>query len=81
MYERPESGIIVSTVAPGPSRSATCSAAQTVVPAEPPPRMPSSRASRRAVRNESRSETRIHSSTASGSIVFGHVSLPIPSTR
>ena len=43
--------------------------------------MPSSRASRRAIRNESRSETRIHSSTTFRSIVSGHVSLPIPSTR
>ena len=43
--------------------------------------MPSSRASRRAVTNESRSETRIHSSTTFRSIVSGHVSLPIPSTR
>ena len=52
-----------------------------VEPAEPPARIPSSRASRRAVRNESRSETRTHSSTTSRSIVSGHVSLPIPSTR
>src|SRR5581483_9022251 len=35
----------------------------------------------RAQRNESRSEMRIHSSTTAGSIVFGHVSLPMPSTR
>ena len=33
------------------------------------------------MRNESRSETRIHSSTTSGSIVTGQVSLPMPSTR
>ena len=43
--------------------------------------MPSSCASRRAMRNDSRSETRIHSSTTLRSIVSGHVSLPIPSTR
>ena len=56
-------------------------AAQTVVPPDPPTSNPSSRASRRAVRNESRSDTRTHSSTTEGSIVFGQVSLPIPSTR
>jgi len=73
--------MIASTVASAGSRSATLIAAHSVEPAEPPARMPSSRASRRAVRNESRSETRIHSSTTLRSIVSGHVSLPIPSTR
>ena len=66
---------------PGPSFFAISSAAQTVVPPEPPTSRPSSRASRRATRNESRSDTRTHSSTTFGSIVFGHVSLPIPSTK
>ena len=80
-YERPESGSIASTFASGPSRLATCIAAHTVVPDEPPASRPSSRASRRAVRKESRSETRTHSSTTFGSIVFGQVSLPIPSTK
>jgi hypothetical protein len=81
MYERPESGIIVRIVASGPNRCAISSAAHTVVPPDPPTSSPSSLARRRAVRNESRSETRTHSSTTSGSIVFGQVSLPIPSTR
>ena len=66
---------------PGPRCFASSSAAHAVEPHEPPTSSPSSRASRRAVRNESRSETRIHSSTTSGSIVAGQVSLPMPSTR
>src|SRR5258708_7937515 len=40
--------MIVRICAPGPNRTAIWSAAQSVVPAEPPARMPSSRASRRA---------------------------------
>ena len=68
-------------LASGPKSFATSSAAQIVVPAEPPARIPSSRASRRAVTNESRSETRTQRSTTSRDIVTGQVSLPIPSTR
>ena len=68
-------------LASGPTSFASSSAAQIVVPAEPPARIPSSRASRRAVTNESRPETRTQRSTTSRAIVSGHVSLPIPSTR
>ena len=62
-------------------KSSQLSAAQTAVPPEPPTSKPSSRATSRAVWNESASETCTHSSTTDPSIVFGHVSLPIPSTR
>ena len=72
---------MVTTVASGPKRWATCSIAQTAVPPEPPTRMPSSRARRRAVRKESRSETVMNSSTSDGSKVVGQKSSPMPSTR
>src|SRR6266516_1712930 len=48
-YRSPESMMIVPTVAPAPSRLATCSAATMLAPLEVPAKMASSRARRRAI--------------------------------
>src|SRR5256712_670723 len=75
-YRNPESMMIVPTVAPAPSRLATCSAATMLAPLDVPAKMASSRARRRAIALAS-SEATMKISFTSSRLQSGGVD-PIP---
>ncbi len=71
--------MIVATVAPGPSRSATRKAATILAPVEAPAKIPSSRAKRHAIAFASSVVTVRISSTSFGFHKGGTKPMPIPS--
>src|SRR5437870_2415296 len=78
-YRNPESMMIVPTVAPVPSRFATCSAATMLAPLEVPAKMASSRARRRAIALASSEATMKISFTSSRLQSGGMNPIPMPS--
>src|SRR5256885_11804017 len=78
-YRNPESMMIVPTVAPAPSRFATCSAATMLAPLEVPAKMASSRARRRAIALASSEATMKISFTSSRLQSGGMKPIPLPS--
>src|SRR3989441_5187395 len=78
-YRNPESMMIVPTVAPAPSRFATCSAATMLAPLEVPAKMASSRARRRAIALASSEATMKISFTSSRLQSGGMNPIPMPS--
>src|SRR5437879_1982159 len=78
-YRNPESMMIVPTVAPAPSRLATCSAATMLAPLEVPAKMASSRARRRAISFASSEATMKISFTSSRLQSGGMNPIPMPS--
>src|SRR5437867_1867747 len=78
-YRNPESMMIVPTVAPAPSRFATCSAATMLAPLDVPAKMASSRARRRAIAFASSEATMKISFTSSRLQSGGMNPIPMPS--